>query len=327
MTNETASAATPSVREILLPAYRAMLTIRRFEEVVGDLHARGLIVGSVHLCIGQEAIPVGARSVLRATDAVFATYRGHGWGLACGVPPDVLFAEFMGRSSGINQGRGGSAYFTAPDYGFFGENSIVGGGAPIATGAALAIKMDDRDDIALCSLGDGALNQGSVHEAFNFASAFDLPVVFLCENNRYSELTPTAAVVRRDEQHLRASAYPFPGVRVDGNDPLAVADAVQQAAARARAGEGPTLVEAMTYRLVGHYTGDPGGYRPKEELEAARQAEPLVVARARLLGAGVADDELRALANEVTGDLERALEDALAAPPSYQTQVREHVVG
>lgn len=312
--------------EDLLAAYRGMLRIRRFEETVSDLHQRAQIVGSVHLCIGQEAVPVGARSVMSSDDAVFATYRGHGWALACGVPAEALFAEFMGREAGINAGRGGSPYFTAPDYGFYGENSIVGAGAPIATGSALAFKLDGTHRVAVCSFGDGALNQGSVHEAFNFASAFDLPVVFVCENNRYSELTPTHEMVRSEELYRRAAAYPFPGVRIDGNDSVAVADAMAEAIARARHGGGPTLIEAMTYRLVGHYTGDPGGYRPPGELEAARAAEPLVVGRARLIALGVTENALVDLETEIADEVGRAAEAAAASPPSEVTRVYDHVV-
>lgn len=306
--------------------HRTMLRIRVFEEQVSTLHAAGHIAGSVHLCIGQEAVPTGVMAVASPGDRVVATYRGHGWALACGVPAVQLFGEFMGRATGVNAGRGGSAYFSAPDFGFLGENSIVGAGAPIAAGVALAMKFDGRGQVAICSFGDGALNQGSVHEAFNFASAFDLPVVFVCENNRYSELTPIADMVRSDELYRRSSAYAFPGVRVDGNDPEQVAAAASTALGQARRGEGPTLIEAMTYRLVGHYSGDQGSYRPAAEVERARAEEPLVRSRASLLEAGAPEQELIDLEEGVRREIDKAAAEALAAPLSDASTAHDHVI-
>ncbi len=329
MSRPSAPRADPAPRSRLvdhLAAHRTMLRIRRFEEAVGELHAAGSIVGSVHLCIGQEAIPTGVMAMARAGDRVVATYRGHGWAIACGVPLVALLAEFMGRAGGTNAGRGGSAYCSSPEHGFLGENSIVGAGAPIATGVALAMTFDGRRDVAVCSFGDGALNQGAVHEAFNMASAFHLPVVFVCENNRYSELTPIAAMVRRDELFRRAEAYPFPGVRVDGNDPEAVAAVAKEAFDRARAGHGPTLIEAMTYRLVGHYIGDPGGYRPPEEVEDAWAVEPLVRSAAELVAAGVPADSLSDLEADVAEELRIAVTQALIQPLADTVGVRDHVV-
>lgn len=267
-----------------LEIYRMMLRIRRFEETVRDLRAAGQIIGSVHLAIGQEAVPVGACSVLELDrDAVFATYRGHGWAIACGAPLAQLFAELMGRSTGVNGGRGGSAYFSAPDYGFYGENSIVGAGAPIAVGAALAGRYDRTNRVAVCVFGDGAMNQGSVTEAMNFAAALSLPVIFVCENNRYSELTPIADMVAQPELHRRAAALGIAASRIDGNDPDAVEDAVGDAYARAISGRGPSFVEAMTARLVGHYIGDPEQYRPPGELDEDLEKEPIAVARRQLV--------------------------------------------
>jgi len=309
----------------LIDQYAAMLRIRRFEERIEKMRHAGEVIGSVHLCIGQEAIPVGARAALEERDALFSTYRGHGWALACGVPAEALFGELLGRRTGVNGGRGGSAYFTAARYGFYGENSIVGAGAPIAAGAALAARYDGSGAVALTAFGEGAMNQGAVHEALNFAAAFDLGVIFVVENNGYSELTPTRTMVRDDELWKRAAAYAIPGVRVDGNDPGAVREAVLDAAARARAGEGPTLIEAMTERLVGHYIGDGEAYRAEGEVAAAKEREPLVVARARLLADGVSSDDLDALVAAVEAEVDAAAAAALAAEPADTTTVREHV--
>ncbi|TWD75193.1 pyruvate dehydrogenase E1 component alpha subunit [Kribbella amoyensis] len=299
--------------------------IRILEEKVRELRLSGEIVGSVHLAIGQEAGPVGVCTELGADDAVFATYRGHGWALARGVPADAMLAELAGRTTGLNGGRGGSAYFTAPRYGFHGENSIVGAGAPIAVGAALAGKYDGSGRIAVTVFGDGALNQGATHEALNFAAAFKLGVVFVCENNLYSELTPIADMVAEPELHKRAAAYGMPGERVDGNDPAAVRDAARRAVERARAGEGPTLLELMTERLVGHYIGDAEQYRPPGEVERAKQAEPIVRLRAALAAAGVTDADLDASESRAREEIEQAAGTALAAPIADGATAKEHI--
>ncbi|GAA3220093.1 thiamine pyrophosphate-dependent dehydrogenase E1 component subunit alpha [Nonomuraea helvata] len=302
--------------------------IRCFEETVTRLRVEEQIVGSVHLCIGQEAIPVGACAALDLTrDAVFATYRGHGWALACGADPAALFAELLGRETGTNGGRAGSAYLSDPDHGFYGENSIVGAGAPIAVGAALAARYDGSGRVALTVFGDGAMNQGAVHEAMNMASAFDLPVVFLVENNRYSELTPIAAMVRNADLVARSAAYGMPGARVDGNDVDAVRRAVAEAVDTCRSGRGPVLIEAHTQRLVGHYIGDAQVYRPRDEVELARTAEPIVVLTAALRAAGVSDAELTGIETRVRAEIETAAAMALAAPPADPNAVKEHVYG
>lgn len=309
----------------LLRDYRSMLTIRLFEERVRELRVAGDIVGSVHLCIGQEAGPVGACSVLGSEDAVFATYRGHGWAIARGVPIESLFAELLGRESGVCGGRGGSAYFTAPAFGFYGENSIVGAGAPIAVGAALAGRHDGSGRVALTVFGDGAMNQGSVHEAMNMASAFRLPVVFVCENNYWSELTPIAAMVGDPELWKRAAAYGMKGVRLDGNDPAVVRAHVEEAVAGARSGGAPVLLELMTERLVGHYIGDAEQYRRPGEVEEAKTREPLVRIRAALATGGHTEAELDAVVADVAAEIASASANALAAPLADPMTVKEHV--
>ncbi|WP_409464337.1 thiamine pyrophosphate-dependent dehydrogenase E1 component subunit alpha [Amycolatopsis sp. GA6-003] len=310
----------------LLRHFEAMQRIRSFEEEVARLRGTGDIVGSVHLCNGQEAIYVGACAALDLErDAVFPTYRGHGWTLACGVPPRALFAELLGRQTGINGGRGGSAYFTAPEHGMYGENSIVGAGAPIAAGAALAATFDGSGRVALAAFGDGALNQGAVHEAMNFAAVRRLPVIFLVENNHYSELTPIADMVRIDKLFRRASAYGMPGARIDGNDPEAVRSAVAEAARRARDGEGPVLLEAMTQRIVGHYIGDAQHYRPAGELDAAAAAEPIGALLWDLLSAGVAQSEVDIVVERVRREIADASAQALADPIADPSTVLEHL--
>ena len=305
---------------------RTMQTIRSFEDEAVKRHRRGDIVGSTHLCNGQEAVPVGAVSALTdPNDAVFATYRGHGWSLACGVPVDRLFAELMGRAAGINGGRAGSAYNSSADHRFYGENSIVGAGLPLACGAALAGKLDGTERVAVVDFGDGATNQGASHEALNFAAAFDLAVVFVCENNVYSELTPIDAMVGNPLLYERAASYGMPAERVDGNDVEAVFDRVQEAAARAREGGGPTFIEAMTYRIIGHYIGDAEAYRPPGELEERLKEEPIVKLRSKLVASGATDDEVDAAIDEVKSSVAAAAEWASEQPLADPTTVKEHL--
>ena len=301
---------------------RAMWRIRAFEEKVQALHKSGDVRGSVHLCIGQEAGPVGACAALTEVDALFATYRGHGWAIARGTPLRSLFAELLGRATGVNGGRGGSAYFSAPEYGFYGENSIVGAGVSHAVGAALAGRYDGTGRLGMSVFGDGALNQGAVHEALNLAAVLGLPVLFLCENNRYSELTPILDMVRNERLTDRAAALGLPGVRIDGNDPVVVRETVVALAEAAREGGGPAFVELTTQRLVGHYIGDVQQYRTKDELEADGVVEPIAVATARAAGSGV---DTQALEYEVREEVEAAAELALADPLADVRTVREHL--
>ncbi|MCU1682326.1 MAG: hypothetical protein JWQ81_3065 [Amycolatopsis sp.] len=301
---------------------RAMWRIRAFEEKIQVLHKDGDVRGSVHLCIGQEAGPVGACDVLGESDALFVTYRGHGWAIGRGTPLRPLFAELLGRATGVNGGRGGSAHFSAPEYGFYGENSIVGGGASHAVGAALAGKHDGTDRLAVAVFGDGAMNQGAVYEAMNFAAVLSLPVLFLCENNRYSELTPIRDMVRNERLTDRATALGMPAGRIDGNDPAVVRETVADLAEAAREGGGPAFVELTTQRLVGHYIGDVQQYRTKEDLEADALVEPIVVATKKLAESGVDTD---AIEREVREEVETAARQALADPAADVSKVKEHL--
>jgi len=305
----------------------AMWRIRILEEEVLRLRIEGPIVGSVHLCNGQEAIAVGVCSTLEEQDAVYSTYRGHGWAMARGVPPLGILAELMGRATGVNGGRGGSAYFSAPEHGFYGENSIVGAGAPIAVGAALAAKFDGSGRVAVTVFGDGAMNQGGVTEAMNMAAAMDLPVVFVCENNKYSELTPINDMVRNPDLAARAEALGIPAVHVDGNDPAEVAAVARLAVQAARQGTGPTFIEASTRRIVGHYIGDVQHYRPEGELERDTAREPIARLKRVLTASGVPDLTIDAAERRARHEITAAVEEALEAPPADQTRVKEHVHG
>lgn len=308
-----------------LAELETLCRIRTFEEQVRDLAVERQVSGSVHLCIGQEAIPVGVCAALEPRDALFATYRGHGWALARGVSPEAMFAELLGRATGTNGGRGGSAYLSSARDGFYGENSIVAGSAPLAVGAALAAKFDGSGRVAVVAFGDGALNQGSMHEAMNFASAFALPVVFVCENNGYSELTPIADMVADPQLWHRADAYAMPGVRVDGNDVGAVREAASVAVQRARSAGGPSLIEAMTERLVGHYIGDVEQYRPAGEVERAREREPIVRLTNDLISAGISAQDCQAATQRATATILQARAAALAAPPADVALVGAHL--
>jgi len=270
--------------DVLTPllAYRRMLVIRRFEERCLELSTATppAMAGSLHFCAGQEAIPVGAMDALTDDDRVVATYRGHGWALERGIGVEELLAECLHRSSGINGGRAGSPYVMAPWLGFVGENSIVGAGVPIAAGCALASVFLGTGRIAVVSFGDGAVNQGALHEGIAFAAARRLPVVLVCENNGWSEMTPISETVPFPRLADRATGYGIPAVTVDGCDPFAVRDAITDAATRARRGEGPSFVECDAVRLMAHYNRDIEHYRPADDLEAARARDPIPRARA-----------------------------------------------
>lgn len=308
-----------------LDELHAMWRIRALEEKIRDLRLAEVIVGSVHLAIGQESIAVATCRELRKQDALYATYRGHGWALARGVPPRNMIAELLGRTTGVNGGRGGSAYFSAPEYGFYGENSIVGAGAPVAVGAALAARYDGSGRVAVTVFGDGAMNQGAVTEAMNFAAAFGLGVVFICENNRYSELTPINDMVANPDLSQRATALGIPAVRIDGNDLQQVRTAVRLSVASAAAGRGPSFIEAHTQRIVGHYIGDAEQYRPDGELEADLVIEPIARLTRELRAQGIATSTVEACELRARAEMERAATLAQADPLVDPSTAREHL--
>lgn len=316
--------STPAHTQVL-DDLAAMHCIRMLEEKITELRKQQVIQGSVHLCIGQEVIYAGSRSALTPLDRVFSTYRGHGWAIACGVPAEGILAELLGRETGVCRGRGGSAMFSAADYGFYGENSIVGAGAPIACGAALSARIKGEDRVALTAFGDGAMNQGGIHEAMNFAAYLNLPVLFICENNTYAELTLIAETVRDADLYKRAAAYGMPGVRIDGNDVAAVRDCFAHHAHLAREGKGPALIEMTTQRLVGHYYGDMQGYRSKGELTEAKKHEPIARMNQASLAAGVTQQELDGVEAAARACIEAAAMAALAAPMASTTHLKEHL--
>jgi TPP-dependent pyruvate/acetoin dehydrogenase alpha subunit len=297
-----------------LAAYERMLEIRRFEELVERLFYTGEIRGSTHLAIGQEAIPVGARLALADGDLVAPTYRGHGWALAWGIPLDEAFAELLGRDAGCNRGRGGSKHLGSFARGVVVSNAIVAANLPIACGLALAAKQDGRATVTLAAFGDGATNQAVFHEALNLAVIWRLPVIFVCENNQYSEMTPIRAMVGVERLVDRVRGYGIATATCDGMDVEAVRAAVAEAAERARTGGGPTFVEAETYRFCGHMPGDAETYRTREEVEAWRARDPLAIARTRLAALGVGEVEAAAVADAVERRVNAALDAARAAP-------------
>lgn len=298
----------------LLRMLGQMIEIRAFEDEVQRLFTQNLVRGSTHLCNGQEACAVGACSALRDGDSMLCTYRGHGAVLAMGAPLDRTFAEILGRETGLCGGKGGSMHLTDVSVGAYGSFAIVGAHLPIATGLAFAAKASGSGAVSLCFFGDGSVNIGAFHESLNLAAIWKLPVIFFCENNLYGEYSPLRNTTPIDELATRAASYAIPGVRVDGNDVVAVHEAVSHAVERARAGEGPTLVEGLTYRHRGHSRTDPATYRPEGELEEWLQRDPIPRLEALLVERGVeqaAVEQARTVAEQA---VDEALERALAAP-------------
>jgi acetoin:2,6-dichlorophenolindophenol oxidoreductase subunit alpha len=309
--------ASEELSEVLSPEQlerflSAMIEIRLFEEEVQRLFTRNLVRGSTHLCSGQEAVAVGACGALRQSDSMLCTYRGHGAVLAKGAPLDRTFAEILGKEEGLCKGKGGSMHLTDAGAGAYGSFAVVGAHLPIATGFGFAARYLGRDDVCLCIFGDGTVNIGAFHEALNLASIWTLPVIFLCENNLYGEYSPVASTTPIERLADRAASYAMPSTRIDGNDVRAVHQAVSEAAARARGGEGPTLIEAMTYRHKGHSRTDPATYRPEEEVEEWLARDPIPALEKVLVDAGAPEarvGEIREAAeSKVEEHLQRALE-------------------
>ncbi len=294
----------PLTQDDLLRMYRMMLLIRRFEERATQFFMNGQIRGSFHPCIGQEATAVGGCFALRTDDYMTCTYRGHGQSLAKGLDAKEAMAELLGRRTGCSKGKGGSMHFTDPRIGLLGENAIVGAGAAIINGAALTAKLDGTDQVGLTFFGDGATNQGVFFEALNLAAIWKLPVIFFCENNLYSEMTPIRDTVAADSLASRAGAFGMATAVVDGYDPLAVYDTTLAAVERARAGGGPTFIEAMTYRLVGHMVGDSEPYRTKEEVAEWRARDPITVFPQRLVKEfGICEEQIKTTDAQVAAEV------------------------
>jgi acetoin:2,6-dichlorophenolindophenol oxidoreductase subunit alpha len=306
------TAAAPETVRPYLDSYGRMLLIRLFEEEIQRLFLKGEVHGTTHLAAGQEAIPVGVCQTLEPDDYLAGTYRGHGHALAKGTEPEGMVAEMLGRASGTCGGRSGSMNVIDRARGLVGCYGIVGGSIAAASGAALSAKRQGRVAVAL--FGDGATNQAYFFECLNFAKVYDLPAVFVCENNWYGEFTPMQQVTAGANIAKRAEPFDIPARVVDGNDLFAVVEAAREAVDRARAGGGPTLLECQTYRHYGHSKSDPATYRSPEEVERWLERDPLTIARARLVAEGVAEDAIDAVEENTRAELEAAVEAALAAP-------------
>lgn len=300
----------------LLAAYEQMTVIRRTEKAAHDLFLQGLVKGTTHLAAGHEAVAVGASAALRPDDYVFATYRGHHHAMARGATPEECLAELMSRATGLCGAKGGSMHLTKASTGMLGSYAIVGAHLPMAAGAAWSARLRGTDQITVAFFGDGATNIGAFHEALNLAAVWKLPVLFVCENNLYMEYTPIADVTAVPRPAAdRAPAYGIEGEVVDGNDVVAVHEAVARLAVRARAGDGPALLEAQTYRHFGHSRADPATYRPAEEVERWLKHDPLDLARGRLVEMGVSEAVLGEADERATTVVQQAVEAAKAAPP------------
>lgn len=298
----------------LLAAYRQMVLIRYFEEMVQVLFGRGLLPGTTHLCQGQEAVSVGVAAALRPHDAITYTYRSHGHVLARGMDPFQAFAEILGRVSGCNRGKGGSMHLTDARLGLWGSFAIVGAGLPVAVGLARAFQLDGNGAVSVTFFGDGATNIGAFHEALNLASVWRAPVVFICENNLYGEYSRIDKTTPITDLAVRAQSYAMPSTIADGNDVEAVVEAAAVAVDRARTGGGPTLIEYKTYRQSGHSRADPAKYRSPEEVQAWLARDPIRLLRQRLLTDGKPEADLRDVEQRIRGEIEEAARRAQEAP-------------
>ncbi|MGH7813073.1 MAG: pyruvate dehydrogenase (acetyl-transferring) E1 component subunit alpha [Candidatus Binataceae bacterium] len=308
----TAQHALLTMQEVqLLDLYRRMTLIRQFEEKTAEMYSRGKVTGFCHLYAGEEAVAVGAISALNDKDYVVSTYREHGHCIAKGADPRVVMAELFGKETGISHGRGGSMHLFDPDLRFMGGYAIVGGGLPIAAGLAFSVKYNEGPEVVCCFFGDGALPQGAFHESLNIAALWNLPLIFICENNFYGMGTLVQNAICQEELYRFAEPYKIPGVRVDGMDVLEVYGAAMEAVARARNGDGPSLIEAVTYRYRGHSMSDPAEYRSKREERIWQERDPIKNMRRRLIGERqVAEARLDEIDREVAAQIEDAVKFA-----------------
>jgi acetoin:2,6-dichlorophenolindophenol oxidoreductase subunit alpha len=311
---EPSQAATAAAApEIRIRLYRLLVELRYFEKRAHDLFLQNLVKGTSHLSLGQEAIAAGFGAAMRADDYTYATYRGHAHTLARGVPMGPVLAELLGRENGLMAGKGGSMHLTSVEHGVMGSYAIIGAHLPIACGSAWSAQYQGTGQVSVAFFGDGTVNIGAFHEALNFAKIWNLPVVFVCENNLYMEYTRTSTITAVENPAAdRAAAYGLEPVIVDGNDPDAVYEAAVAALDRARGDGGPALIEAKTYRHGGHSRADPGKYRPAEEVAAWLAKDPVPMYRARLIGAGVAEDVLAGIEADAARAVDQATEFAKA---------------
>jgi pyruvate dehydrogenase E1 component alpha subunit len=312
--------------DILLGLYRTMLTIRLFEQRVAREFRTGEIPGFVHMYVGEEAVAAGVCANLEDADYVTSTHRGHGHCIAKGCDLRRMMAEIYGREDGLCKGRGGSMHIADFSRGMLGANAIVGGGIALATGAGLAASVRGSRQVAVAFFGDGAANQGVLHESLNLAAIWSLPVVYVCENNGFAESTPAAYATSVPDVASRASAYGIAGVVADGADVLEVYEAARAAVARARGGQGPTLLEVKTYRFLGHFEGDPDRYRDDGDRQATRERDALAALRGRLLDAGaVTEPDLEAMQAALEAEIADAVEFARASPFPDPAELERYV--
>lgn len=302
--------------EELIKYYKDMLMMRRFEEKAGQMYGMGLIGGFCHLYIGQEAVVTGIQAALKEGDSILTSYRDHAHMLACDIDPKVILAELTGRIDGISKGKGGSMHMFSVDHGFFGGHGIVGAQVPIGAGLAFAHKYRKSDHVCVTYFGDGAVNQGQVYESFNMARLWNLPVIFIIENNQYAMGTSLARASSEVELFRRGESFKIEGEMVDGMDVLAVKEAADRAVATCRKGEGPVLIEMKTYRYRGHSMSDPAKYRSKEEVSKMRaESDPIDQVKKRLISAKImTEDELKAIDKEIKATVSEAAEFAQNSP-------------
>ncbi|MBU7011027.1 MAG: thiamine pyrophosphate-dependent dehydrogenase E1 component subunit alpha [Theionarchaea archaeon] len=294
--------------------YRKMLEIRKFEEKVYDLFTQNLIPGTMHLYIGEEAVAVGVCAALNPHDYITSTHRGHGHCIAKGASLQKMMAELFGKRTGYCKGKGGSMHITDKSIGMLGANAVVGGAIPIAVGAGLSCKLKYPERVTACFFGDGASNQGTFHEGINMAAVWDLPVIFVCENNMYAMGTRQSTIMKIEDISKRAAGYGIPGVTVDGNDVMAVYEAAKKAVLRARRGEGPSLIECKTYRHKGHSRFDPAKYRPEEEAAEWFARDPLVLFRRDLLSKGIPEEFFQKIEDKINAEIAEAVTFARESP-------------
>lgn len=305
---------------------RKMLTIRRFEERAEQLYKAGLLGGGSHSSAGEEASAVGVCAALAPTDWIVTNYRGNGHCIAKGLEPARIMAELFGKSTGCCQGIGGAMHISDYALGILPTSAIVGGGIPIATGSALSAKLFETGTVSVCFFGDGASNQGVFHESLNLAAIWKLPVIYVCENNRYAVSMPIKNAIAIEDIARRADAYGIPGQVVDGNDVEAVYASAQEAVDRARAGEGATLLECKTYRFRGHYIADPVKYRTEQELASYLARDPILRFRERLTAEGlITDESYQQMEQEVSAEIESAVQFAQASRPPDPAELMRNV--
>lgn len=311
----------------LLALYRTMLLIRKCEEQLAKSHQKGLIHGACHTYVGQEAVATGVCANLRKEDVVFSTHRGHGHALAKGVSPRALIAELFGRETGCSHGRGGSMHLFSPEVGLMGTTGIVGPNILQAAGAGYSFKLLKRDLVGVAFFGDGAVNNGAFHEGLNMAAIWDLPVLFVCENNQFATEVPFKYAAKNTSVAERGASYGIPGVAVDGNDVLAIHAAAEEAVARARVGKGPTLLECKTYRTRPHAEGmGDGGYRTQQEIDEWKERDPIKLFRARLLSSSiVGEDEFIQVDQQIIDEVADALEFAIHSPWPDPASAAAHI--